>query len=197
VGIEAVVARWGLAALFVGAGLEGETAVVTGGLLAHEGLLSLPAAAACAVAGSFTADQLFFAAGRRFRDRPLLRRVIARPAFARALRTFERHPVGFILAFRFLYGLRTVSPVAIGTSRVPLATFLPLNLIAATVWGLLFTGVGYLFGNWLAEMLGRLKPGRAELGTVGAVLLLGAGVVALGVAAWRWWRADDAGSERA
>lgn len=188
--IEAVVARYGLAALLLGAGLEGETAVITGGLLAHEGLLSLPGAAACAVAGSFAADQLFFAAGRRFRDRPVVRRVMGRPAFARALAAFERRPVGFILLFRFLYGLRTVSPVAIGTTRVPLRTFLPLNLAAAAVWGITFTGVGYLFGNGLAEMLGRLKPTRAELGWAGAMLLLAAGVAALAVAAWRWFRAE-------
>jgi len=189
VSIEAVVARYGLAALFVGAGLEGETAVVTGGLLAHEGLLSLPGAAACAVLGSFAADQLFFAAGRRFRNRPLVQRVMRRPTFARALRLLERRPVGFILAFRFVYGFRTVSPVAIGTSRVPLSTFLPLNLVAATIWGLFFTGVGYLFGNGLAELLGRLKPSRADLGWAGVAVLTAAGVTALAVAAWRWRKA--------
>ena len=187
--IEAIVARYGLAALFVGAGLEGETAVITGGLLAHEGLLSLPGAAAVAVIGSFTADQLFFAAGRRFRDRAAVQRVMQRPAFARALRLLERRPVGFILAFRFLYGFRIVSPVAIGTSRVPFSTFLPLNMVAATVWGLTFTGVGYLFGNGLAELLGRLRPSRATLGIAAAVVLGVGAVVALAVAARRWRRA--------
>jgi membrane protein DedA with SNARE-associated domain len=189
VSIEAVVARYGLAALFLGAGLEGETAVITGGLLAHEGLLSLPGAAACAVLGSFAADQLFFAAGRRYRDRPIVRNVMRRPAFARALRLLERRPVGFILAFRFVYGFRTVSPVAVGTSQVPTATFVPLNLLAATIWGLLFTGIGYLFGNGLADLLGRLKPSRAELGLGGGLTLVAVGLAALGIAIWRWRRA--------
>ncbi len=114
--IETLIAQYGLAAIFVGAGLEGETSVVTGGLLAHEGLLSLGGTALAAVVGSFAADQLFFFAGRRYRDTARVRRIRAKPAFAKALDTLDRHPTVFILSFRFLYGLRTISPIAIGTS---------------------------------------------------------------------------------
>ena len=38
--IEALVARYGVVAIFLGAGVEGEAAVVTGGVLAHQGLVS-------------------------------------------------------------------------------------------------------------------------------------------------------------
>ena len=47
---------------------------------------------------------------------------------------FDRHPTLFVFAFRFLYGLRTVSPVAIGTTRLPTARFMALNGTAALVW---------------------------------------------------------------
>jgi membrane protein DedA with SNARE-associated domain len=156
--IEQLVAQYGLIALFVGAGAEGETVVVTGGVLAHRGLVPLWGAAAAAAAGSFVADQIFFALGRRYRDHPRVRRIMARPAFARALGTLERHPVGFILAFRFLWGLRTVSPVAIGTSRVPAARFVTLNAVAAVAWGALFTGLGYGFGEGIETLVGRFRP---------------------------------------
>ena len=114
--IEALIARYGLAAIFIGAGIEGETSVLAGGLFAHEGMLSLPGAMIAAASGSFLADQAFFAAGRRFRDHRWVQRAQHKPAFAKALETLERHPIGFIFAFRFLYGLRTVSPIAIGTT---------------------------------------------------------------------------------
>ena len=39
--IEALIARYGLAAIFLGAGIEGETSVVAGGVLAHRHLLPL------------------------------------------------------------------------------------------------------------------------------------------------------------
>ena len=156
--IEHLVAHYGLAALFVGAGLEGEAAVVAGGLLAHQGLLPLAAAMVVAVLGSFTADQIWFQVGRRFRDYRWIARARAQPAYAKAMRALERHPIGFIFAFRFIYGLRTVSPIAIGTSDVAARTYLVVNAAAALVWGCAFTLVGYVFGNAFEEMFGRFRP---------------------------------------
>lgn len=170
--IEALVERFGLIALFIGAGVEGEATVITGGVLAHKQLLPLYGAALAASAGSFTADQLLFWIGRRQRDRQWVRRLAARPGFARALAALERHPAGFILAFRFLVGLRTISPLAIGTSQVRTTRFLALNALAAALWGPLFTGIGYLFGTALAEVFDRLRPLEHGLLVGGGVLLL-------------------------
>lgn len=156
--IETLVAKYGLIALCLGAGLEGETVVVTGGVLAHRELVPLWGAIVATAAGSFVADQSFFALGRRYRDHARVKRIMARPAFARALRTLERHPNGFILSFRFLYGLRTVSPVAIGTSQVPVGRFVALNAVAAASWAALFTGLGYGFGEGIEEVAGRFTP---------------------------------------
>lgn len=186
--IEALIARYGLAAIFLGAGIEGETSVLAGGLFAHEGMLSLPGVLIAAATGSFVADQAFFAAGRRFRDHRWVRRAQDKPAFARALDTLERHPIGFIFAFRFLYGLRTVSPIAIGTSHVPTRTFLWINALAASIWAALFTGLGYVFGTGIAELLGRYRPhGRQWLWVALAAVILG-----LAFGTFRWWRGRKA-----
>jgi membrane protein DedA with SNARE-associated domain len=170
--------------VFIGAGLEGETMVLAGGLFAHEGMLSLPGTMLAAAAGSFVADQGFFAAGRRFRNHRWVQRAQAKPAFARALDTLERYPIGFIFAFRFLYGLRTVSPIAIGTSHVPTRTFLWINAVAALAWAALFTALGYVFGTGLAELLGRFRPhGEQWLWVAGAAVVIG-----LAFGGFRWWR---------
>ncbi|ONF96084.1 DedA family protein [Sphingomonas jeddahensis] len=182
--IEAIIARWGVAAVFAGAMLEGETAVIAGGLIAHQGLIAWPLALAAAALGSFLADQFFFAAGRRYRDRPLVQRWIGKRAFAKALQLLERYPTGFIFAFRFLYGFRTVSPIAIGTSQVPASRFLAINGIAAFVWAALFTGLGYWFGEAVTEMAGRLRPSRHTL--LMGVAVLGGGFALFQIV--RWWR---------
>ena len=65
--LEAVLSQYGLAALFLGAGIEGGTVVVLGGVMVHRGLIAYPAAIAAAALGSCIADQIFFALGRRFR----------------------------------------------------------------------------------------------------------------------------------
>lgn len=179
--IEALVARYGLGALLLGAGIEGETVVVLGGIMVQRGTLPFAGAILAAAAGSFIADQLFFAAGRRFRDHPRVRRWRAKPAFARALVAFERHPTLFVFAFRFLYGLRTVSPVAIGTTQLPLARFMLLNGAAALLWAVTFVSIGYWFGHGLSELIGRWLPSWDLLVAGGVAILL------LGGMTW-WWR---------
>lgn len=181
--IEALVARYGVAAIFLGAGFEGEMAVVTGGVLAHQGLVPLWAAMAAAVAGSFAADQLFFAGGRYFRNSRPVRRFRARPTYAKAMRLLERHPRGFIFAYRFIYGIRTASPIAIGASRVPARLFFAVNLLAAAIWGVAFSAVGYLFGNGLERLVGRIG-----LRHLLPALIVGAALAAAAWLAWRWWR---------
>ncbi|MBB5711984.1 DedA family protein [Sphingomonas xinjiangensis] len=162
--------------LFLGAGIEGETIVLIGGTMVHHGLLPFWPAAAAAAGGSFIADQLFFLLGRRFRDRPFVQRMQTRPAFVRALRIFERHPAMFVFAFRFLYGLRTVSPIAIGTTQLPARTFLFLNAAAAIVWGTVFVGLGYWFGEAIETAFGRVRDAGLVilpvLGAGGAIALI-------------------------
>ncbi|MEG8019036.1 MULTISPECIES: DedA family protein [Sphingomonas] len=181
--IESFISQYGLAAIFLGAAFEGETSVVTGGLLAHQHLVSLVGSAAAAVTGSFFADQLFFFAGRRYRDTKRVRRIAEKPAFAKALDTLDRHPTVFILGFRFLYGLRTISPIAIGTSHIPARTFVVLNAISALVWGVLFTGIGYVFGDGLIALVDKVMPKQKLVGV--AILVAVAAVV---ITAIRFWR---------
>ncbi len=186
--LEALIAQYGLAAVFLGAGLEGETAVIAGGVLAHQGLASPVGAGIAAAAGSFAADQGFFQIGRHYRDHRFVRRLRARPAYAKAMRLLERYPRGFIFAYRFLYGLRTVSPIAIGTSRIGLHQFVAVNLAAAIVWASIFTAVGYLFGNVLAGLFGRIAGDRLLWALLAATAL----ALVAGLAARRWWKQEHA-----
>jgi membrane protein DedA with SNARE-associated domain len=170
--VEAIIARYGLVAVFAGAGFEGETAAIAGGLLVHQGYFPLVPAMIAAALGSFVADQLFFLLGRRFRDHRRVAAIRRRAAFARAIDMLERYPRSFIFGFRFIYGIRTVSPIAIGTSRISSRKFLIVNAVAAAVWGPLFVGLGYLFGHAIETLLGRIAGKHVLLIGAGAVLVL-------------------------
>ena len=183
--ITALLARYGLPALFVGAAVEGETVVVIGGILAHRGLVSLPGAMAATAAGSFVADQLFFLTGRRLSGWRPVRRLKGNPLFGRALAMLERYPIGFVFAFRFIYGFRTISPFAIGTSAVSARLFLIVNAVAAIIWGCLFTTIGYVFGAEAEALLGRWLPGPRGIAVAAGVLVALALAVHFGR---RWWR---------
>ncbi|MBF7013730.1 DedA family protein [Novosphingobium sp. HR1a] len=174
--LDQIIAEYGLPALFAGAAIAGETVVVIGGIMVHRGILPFLPAIAAASAGSFVADQIFFLLGRRFRDHAFVQRVQRKAAFAKALSTFERHPTIFVFAFRFLYGLRTVSPIAIGTTRIPARTFLLINACAAILWGTVFVSAGYFFGSAIEAVFGKIRS------VVHVVLPLVAVAVVIGVA---------------
>lgn len=175
--IELLIAKYGLLAIFLGAGIEGETVVLLGGILSHRQFLPFWPTALAAAVGSFVADQLLFLAGRHARSYPAVQRVLASPTISAVSRLLERHPTGFVFAFRFIYGLRTVSPVAIGTTQIPAAKFVLLNAAAALVWGPLFTALGYFAGQTIEQLLGRLPLPRHLM--VAAVAFI---VVVIGLA---------------
>jgi membrane protein DedA with SNARE-associated domain len=176
VAVGTLIARYGLAAIFLGAGIEGETIVLAGGVFASRHILWLPAVVIAAAAGSFVADQGFFLIGRHLRDKPRVKRQLDKPAAEKALTELERHPNGFILGFRFLYGLRTVSPMAVGTTDIPTAKFVLLNALAAFIWACLISGIGYGTGRW-ALPVGRKSPSTIHL-VIGIVVVLA--VIAIG-----------------
>lgn len=162
--LDALIVRFGLPAIFVGAGVEGEPFAIAGGFLAHRHFVPLSAAIAAATAGSLLIDQMWFFLGRYARSSRWVAKMRRRPAFDRMLGVIERHPVTSVLFFRFAYGLRAVAPVAIGTSRVPVARFVTLNLAAAAVWGPAFTLAGYVFGHAIDRWLPGFGPYGIALG---------------------------------
>ncbi|ATE67079.1 DedA family protein [Rhizorhabdus dicambivorans] len=150
-------------AIALGAGFEGETAAVAGGVMANHGLFPAWAAFLATAFGAFFADQLFFQIGRRFRDRPFVVHARQKPVFARAVGFIERWPTGFIFAYRFLYGFRVVSPIAIGLSHIPLRRFAALNGLACLLWSAVFTTLGYLFGPAVDRALKAMAPYKTEI----------------------------------
>ncbi|MBX4955950.1 DedA family protein [Rhizobium lentis] len=170
--IEALIENYGLLAIFLGAAFEGETAAFLGGVISHRGQLPYWSASLAAVAGSFAGDQFWFFAGRYAAQWALVRRLMEKPALARVTRLLEKYQTGFILAFRFLVGLRTISPIVIGTTGIATGKFVVLNAAAALVWGQLFTALGYLFGHGIQQTLGHLPLHRHLLIAVAAAAVV-------------------------
>jgi membrane protein DedA with SNARE-associated domain len=163
--LEALILHYGVIAIFLGAGIEGEPFALAGGILAHRHWMSPYGAALASIGGACLIDQLWFHLSRYFRQSRIVRHMVERPAFKRSLELIERYPVWFILLFRFAYGLRAVAPVAIGASRVPTRLFVPLEILSSIVWGSLFTGLGYLLGPAFEAVQARYG-GRIAIATI-------------------------------
>src|SRR5216683_2014167 len=147
--------------------LEGETIVIFAGFAVAQGLVDPLLLLGAAWLGSFAGDQL----GVKLLDRfPRWRHGVDG-----ALRWLERYDAGFILSFRFIYGVRNFSSFALGLSAVKWDRFLRLNFAAAGLWAASFIAIGYFLGHAFRAMLGDLAR-SFSLVMLGVFVAIGAGM---------------------
>lgn len=171
--LSEMIAKYGYLAVFVGTFFEGETILVLGGFAAHRGYLELPYVMLAAFAGTFLGDQIYYFIGRRWGVRLLDKRPRWRERSAKAMALLHKYDVIFILSFRFIYGVRSVSPFVIGMSGISPLRFMPLNLLAAFIWAVAVGLLGYVFGEVFQLYLAEIKQYEFYiLGGIAAVGLL-------------------------
>lgn len=144
--------QWFYLIAFMWAFLEGETFLIFAGFAAQRGYLNIEALVVCAWLGSFCGDQLFFSFGRYFGTRIFLRFPNIKSRVAKVTDWLERYAIAFILSYRFIYGVRNVSSIAIGMSDLSWRIFVFWNAVAAFIWANAFSGFGYFFGNLIEHL---------------------------------------------
>jgi len=169
--LESLLNEYGYPILLLGTFLEGETIMILGGVAAHIGYLSIDWVIACGFVSTLVSDQLYFYLGRRHGVRLLARRPAWQVRSERVYQIMERYPVLLILGFRFLYGLRTVTPFAIGMSNVSYVRFSLLNVLGAGLWAIAFGLAGFYFGRGVEAVLGDIK--HYEIEVMAAISVLG------------------------
>jgi membrane protein DedA with SNARE-associated domain len=162
----------GYPAVALGTFLEGETVLMAAGFAAHRGYLQLGVVMLIATCASFASDQTFFWLGRFAGPRLTARWPSLRAGVARVQPMVERHPVKLVLALRFMIGLRTVGPIALGmTSALSGRRFICLSLIGAALWSSLGASAGYFFGQAISLAMAGAEQYQALLAAALATLL--------------------------
>ncbi len=155
-----------------------DAVLLTGGFLAHRGLVQYPIALAISFVGVITGDCSLFFLGRRFGTGLLryfgLMHPNSRRSIARMRSFMDRHGHRAIFYGRFLAGLRALVYLSAGSLGVPTSRFLMYDLLGAIISVPLVVSVGYLFGGEIERIL-------HLLGGIQRALLIVAG---LSVAIW-------------
>ena len=136
---------WGYIAVFLGSLIEGESIIFLAGFFAHEGYLSLPKIILISFFGSLIADQSLYHVGRHYGNHIIDKFPSMRLRADRAFRLLRRYDNIYILTFRFIYGIRIISPIIIGASGVEFKRFSILNIIAAAIWSVGSCVAAYYF----------------------------------------------------
>jgi membrane-associated protein len=164
--------------------VPGETALITGGVLAHHGQFQIGLVIAVAAAGAIVGDNVGYAIGRTGGRRLLERRGFLEQHRREILRKgepfFAKHGPKAVFLGRWVAGLRIAAAWLAGINRMSWPTFVFWNALGGIAWA---TSVG-LLAYWLGPTAERIFK---------AVGIVGIGVVALAIAgflAWRRFRAS-------
>jgi membrane protein DedA with SNARE-associated domain len=154
--------EWIYLIAFFWAALEGETFVIFAGLAAQRGYLGMFELIVAVGLGSLVGDQICFWLGRWKGNHLLERFPKLKKGADVAIMWLERHVVGFILSYRFMYGVRNVSSIVLGMSHITWQKFALWNTIAAFVWAVAFANLGYAFG----DLVEHIPEGEDKLATI-------------------------------
>lgn len=155
---ETWIENYGYLAVFLGSILEGETILILAGYSMSRGYLDPVLTYALAVAGGTMGDSIYYWLGRRYGARVMSWLAVPRPFRVRATVLLRRWRRQAAFTTRFAYGLRVPLPLLIGASRMPAHVFHLYNLIGAASFAALYLLLGFLFGEAVEEIVGRVRP---------------------------------------
>jgi membrane protein DedA with SNARE-associated domain len=158
--------------------IPGETALITGAVLASQGKLALPAVVGAAAAGAIVGDNIGYLLGRQGARRLLLRpgrfETARRGFLERGEAFFERHGPKTVFFGRWLPFLRVTAALLAGAHRMRWTTFLAWNALGGISWAISVGIAGYILG----------QAAFAILHTAGLVVAAAVVVAVLALLGW-------------
>ena len=159
---------------------SGDIVLFAGGLFANHGHLALPLVMLSGFVGAMISDNSVYWIGR-IGGRPLIARILKmrfvhflvnEKSLSKVEHYFETHGGKTVFVGRFGPGLRSMTPLFAGVTRMKYYRFVPYNVAAAGVWAVVYSLIGYVFGQYWTELLAVAKSfGFGVVGLVALVLL--------------------------
>jgi undecaprenyl-diphosphatase len=162
---------------FIGLVLPGEFAVILGGAVAGQGVISLPLILGIAWLAAFLGDTAGFTVGHRVGRGFLMRhgpRVgITEERFHRVERYFAKHGGKTIVIGRFISLVRPLAPFIAAGSGMRYRDFVPYSVLGTGLWAATFVLLGY-FGSRSLDQVEKLAS-RGSL-VLGALIAIAVGI---------------------
>jgi membrane protein DedA with SNARE-associated domain len=155
--------------------LPEDVPLIAGGWLVARSGSSLPLMIITGLAGILIGDSIIFRAGQTYGERLLetrLGRHIPGEKVQRTIAAFDRHGAKFIMAARFVPGLRAVTYFVAGLTGVPYWKFITFDGLAACI-----SAPAWVYLGWWARKHGMLNKvlrwsTEAQIGVIIAIAAL-------------------------
>jgi len=149
--IIASLSTYGYIILFLYSLGGGFVALVAAGVLSYAGKMDIGISIAVAFAANFLGDMMLFYMARYNKTAVMQYLKKHRRKLALSHLLMKKHGDKIIFFQKFVYGIKTLIPLAIGLTKYETSKFAFLNLIAAALWALLMGSAGFVGGEYLLK----------------------------------------------
>ncbi len=168
--MENLIRDWGYIILFLYSFGGGFLALAAAGVLSYSGELNIFLAILIAGSSNFIGDQFLFYLARNNKHyaKDMMKKYGRKIAYSHLL--MRKYGSLVIFIQKYLYGIKTLIPLAIGLTKFNPLKFAFYNLLATAIWAVLVGWISYSLGEIVMQYASEAKYyGLAFL----AVLLLG------------------------
>ena len=139
-------ATYGYMALFLYSLGGGFVGLVAAGVLSYMGKLDITITIAVAFMGNMLGDILLFWMTRYQKSMMMEGMKKHRRKLALSHILMKKHGDWVVFIQKFIYGLKTIIPIAMALTKYDFKKFIFLNIFAAALWALVFGVASYYFG---------------------------------------------------
>jgi membrane protein DedA with SNARE-associated domain len=144
--------EWGYVAVFLGSVVEGEIILLTASAFAAFGHLSIYKIFFVAFVTTVITDQILFLIGYKVGVSWIINKYPKlEKTKTRVFSLLYKMDILFIFAFRFIYGIRTISPLIIGTARIRPFRFVVFNVLSGLCWAFACCLFGYTIADVIVD----------------------------------------------
>lgn len=145
-------ATYGYIILFLYSLGGGMVAIIAAGILSYSGKMDLSLSIFIAFVANAIGDSLLFYMSRYNKSQmmPYLKKHRRKLALSHLL--MKRYGDRIIFFQKFIYGIKTLIPIAIGFTKYSFTKFNILNIISAAIWALLLGFGSYYAGGFLTNI---------------------------------------------
>ncbi len=145
--MEDIIREWGYLALFLYSFGGGFVGLVVAGIFSYTGELNLYMSMAIAGVSNFLGDQFLFYMARTNKHfaKDTMKKYGRKVAYAHLL--MRKYGSFAIFLQKYVYGIKTLIPLAIGLTKFSAPKFMIYNVFASIVWAVVVGSIAFMLGE--------------------------------------------------
>ena len=155
--MEELIKDWGYIVLFLYSFGGGFVALVVAGILSYSGELNIFITLIVAGVANFIGDQFLFTIARNNKDQARKMMEKHRRKIAMAHLMMRKYGSWVIFLQKYIYGIKTLIPLAMGLTKYEYKKFIFFNFFATIIWTLLIGISAYMLGELVYTYIDEFK----------------------------------------